>query len=131
MPFTSRRNPFQVLIISAFGLYCIAGLAAYDRVATATIRSFPIPWGMVFLGLSAVACSVALTGTIRGGTVHGILLERAGLTGLAGVSGAYALWGLGNGGWRSLAFCLLLVAIAAAAVWRVVQINAARRQAAP
>jgi hypothetical protein len=129
MPFTSRRNPFQVLIVGAFGLYCIAGLIAYDRVATGTIRAFPVPWGMVFLGLSAMACLVALTGTIRGGTVHGVLLERAGLTGLAGVSGAYALWGLGNGGLRSLAFCLLLLAMAIASTWRVVQINGARQAA--
>lgn len=123
------RNPFQILMIAAFGLYCIAGLIAFDRIATSTLRSFPQPWGMVFLAVAGLACSIALTGTIRSGSVRGVLLERAGLTGLAGVAAAYAVWGLAGNGLRGLAFALMLSAIAIASAWRIAQIEAARRGA--
>lgn len=130
MIMASPRNPFQILMITAFGLYCVASLIAFARVATTTLRTFPVPWAHVFLAASAIACVIALGGTVRAGTVYGVLWERAGLTGLTGLTAAYAVWGLAGNGWRSLAFALFLVAIAVASAWRVVQINAARQQAA-
>lgn len=116
-------------MIAAFGLYCVASLIAFERVATTTLRTFPVPWAHVFLGASAIACVVALGGTIRASTVYGVLWERAGLTGLAGLTACYAVWGLTTSGLRGLAFVLLLSAVAVASAWRVVQINAARKRA--
>ncbi|MFD4196613.1 hypothetical protein [Amycolatopsis thermoflava] len=129
MPLSGVRNPFQVMMIAAFGVYCAAGLVAFEHVATSTLRGYPEPWGHVFLGASFIACSIALTGTIRAKTVRGVLLERAGLTGLAGVTLAYAAWALSGNGVRSLAFVVLLGAMGAASAWRVAQISAARKAA--
>lgn len=125
----STRNPFETLIVAAFGLYCVTGLVAFDSVATTTLRGYPVPFGHVFLAVGLVTCSVALTGIIRAATVKGVLWERAGLTGLAGVGFAYGCWGVGTTGVRALAFCLFLFAMAAAAAWRAVQISRARKVA--
>lgn len=126
---TSTRNPFQTLIVAAFGIYCIAGLAAFNAVATTTLRGYPVPFGHIFLAVGLITCSVAFTGIIRAGTVRGVLWERAGLTGLAGVGFAYACWGIGTTGVRALAFCLLLFAMSGASAWRAVQIARARKVA--
>lgn len=126
---TSTRNPFETLIVAAFGLYCAVALSMFDKVATTTLRGYPPPFGHVFLAIGLVTCSVALTGIIRAATVRGVLLERAGLTGLAGVGFAYACWGIGTTGVRALAFCLFLLAMAIAAAWRAWQISLARKAA--
>lgn len=126
---TSSRNPFETLIVAAFGVYCVVGLIAFNAVATTTLRGYPIPFGHLFLAVGLATCSVALTGIIRAATVRGVLLERAGLTGLAGVGFAYAVWGISGTGVRALAFCLFLAAMSAAAAWRVWQISRARKVA--
>lgn len=126
---TSTRNPFETLIVAAFGLYCGVALVAFDKVATNTLRNYPAPFGHLFLAVGLVTCSVALTGIIRAATVRGVLWERAGLTGLAGVGFAYACWGVGTTGVRALAFCLFLMAMAGASTWRAVQISRARKVA--
>lgn len=126
---TSTRNPFETLIVAAFGLYCIVGLIAFESVATTTLRGYPTPFGHLFLAIGLVTCSVALTGIIRAATVRGVLWERAGLTGLAGVGFAYACWGIGTTGVRALAFCLFLLSMAIAAAWRAWQISRARTAA--
>lgn len=124
---TSTRNPFETLIVAAFGLYSGATLVAFDKVAITTLRAFPSPFGHIFSAIGLVTCSIALTGIIRAATVRGVLWERAGLTGLAGVGFAYACWGISAAGARALAFCLFLLAMAGASTWRAVQISRARK----
>lgn len=122
---TSNRNPFETLLVAFFGLYCAAGLVAFDRVATTVLRGYPEPWGRIFLGLTLITCVVTLVGIARASTAVGVLIERAGLVGLGGVCGAYTIWAFGSTGLRALAFGLLLAALAASAVWRAWQITRA------
>lgn len=121
----AQRSPFEVMLTVAFGLYCAAGLFAFDRVATTVLRGYPEPWGRVFLGLSLITCVVTLVGVVRAHTAFGVLVERVGLVGLAGVCGAYTVWAFGNTGLRGLAFGLLLGALATSSLWRAWQITRA------
>jgi uncharacterized membrane protein len=119
---TSTRNPFEVLLVSAFGIYCAAGLVAFDKVATTVLRAFPEPWARVFLGLALVTCVIVLIGIGRSSVAVGVLLERAGLVGLGAVCAAYTVWAFGNTGVRALGFGLLLGALAASSLLRAWQI---------
>ncbi|WP_290055671.1 hypothetical protein [Amycolatopsis solani] len=125
----AQRSPFEVLLTSAFGLYCAVGLVAFDAVATTTIREFPGPWGRVFFGAALAACGTVLFGIGRAHTALGVLTERAGLVALFGVCGCYSVWAFGNTGRRALAFGLLLLALAGASAWRTWQIGRALRTA--
>lgn len=126
---TSTRNPFEALIVGAFGAYAWAALFFFNQIATATIRAFPVPFGHVFLAAAAVSCVVVMLGFVRAGTATGLLVERAGLIGLAGVTITYAAWGIGASGFRGSAFALQMAAIAVAAFLRSRQINSAKRTA--
>lgn len=128
---TSTRNPFEVFLVAAFGIYCATSLIAFDKVATTVIRGFPQPWGLVFLGAGLVACSITMTGIIRAATMKGVLYERAGLTMLGGITFAYACWALGSTGIRGLAFALMLLALTGSSVWRSLQISRAKKAATP
>jgi hypothetical protein len=125
----TTRNPFELLLVAAFGIYCAASLIAFDKVATTVLRAFPPPWALVFLAAGLVSCSITITGVIRARTMTGVLYERAGLTALAGITFAYACWAIGNTGIRALAFALMLSAIAVSSAWRSVQISRARKTA--
>lgn len=126
---TSARNPFEALIVGAFGVYACATLLFFSQLATTTIRAFPIPFGHVFLAAAAGSCAVVLVGFTRAGTATGLLIERAGLIGLAGVTLTYAAWGIGTSGLRGSAFAVQMAAVAAAAFMRARQINSAKRTA--
>lgn len=121
----AQRSPFEVMLTVAFGLYCVAGLIAFDRVATTVLRSYPEPWARVFLGLCLVTCVVTLVGVARANTAFGVLVERVGLVGLGTVCATYTVWAIGNSGLRGLAFGLLLGALAGSALWRAWQITRA------
>jgi hypothetical protein len=126
---TSTRNPFEALIVSSFGFYACMTLALFNQLATATIRAFPVPFGHVFLAAAALSCAVVLVGFARANTATGLLIERAGLIGLAGVTASYAAWGIGTSGLRGSAFAVQMMAVAAASFLRSRQINAAKRTA--
>lgn len=113
----------------AFGLYALAGIFAFEKVATTVLRGFPPPWGRVFLMLAFVTCVVVLVGVATAHTANGVLIERGGLVGLAGVCAAYSIWAFGNTGIRALGFGLLLGALAVSSAWRAVQITRALRVA--
>lgn len=123
----SQRNPFETLIVGAFGLYCVIGLFLFDQVATSTIRGFPIPYGMVFLFVAAVSCIIVLVGIVLASRAEGVLIERAGLIGLTGLTATYAMWAFGFQGLRGVAFGVMMLAIAFSGAWRAYQISRARR----
>lgn len=126
---TSTRNPFEALIVGAFGVYACATLLFFSQLATTTIRAFPLPFGHVFLAAAAVSCAVVLVGFTRASTATGLLIERAGLIGLVGVTLTYAAWGIGASGLRGSAFAVQMAAVAVAAFMRARQINSAKRTA--
>lgn len=126
---STHRNPFQVAMITAFGVYCLLGAAFFDTVATTTLRAFPTPFGLVFLVLGALMCAVTLAGMTAASRATGVLVEQAGLYGLAGLTLAYACWSLGANGARSVAFAVMLLAFGSASTWRVWQIHQALREA--
>lgn len=125
----AQRSPFEVLMTLAFGIYCVAGLVAFNQFATTTLQAYPEPWARVFLGLALVTCVLTLAGIAHAHTAVGVLIERAGLVGLSGVCATYTIWAFGNSGKRALAFGLLLGAIAASSAWRTWQISRALGQA--
>lgn len=125
----SQRNPFETFIVAAFGIYCVIGLFFFDEVATSTIRGFPIPYGMVFLLVAALSCIVVLTGIIMAQHAEGVLIERAGLFGLTGLTATYAMWAFAFQGSRGTAFGVMMLSIAFSSAWRALQISRARRLA--
>jgi hypothetical protein len=118
------RSPFEVLIVAAFGVYCSAALVAFDVVATNTLRELPTGAAYTFLVAAIIGSVLTITGVVRGDSV-GVLWERAGLMMLSGICAAYAGWAVAVSGARALAFALLLLAVAAASLWRVIQIHRA------
>jgi hypothetical protein len=129
MTTASTRNPFQVFLILAMGIQAIIGSFYFNQAASAALRAFPEPWGRVFLAFTAVTCVVVLVGMSRPNSPEGILIERAGLYGLSGVTIAYALWAIGQSGFRATSFALILGAMGMSGVCRARQITRAYNNA--
>lgn len=123
----SGKNSFQLSILIALTLYGFAGVVAYDKVATTTIRAFPILFAVVFLGLLGFGAGLALYGIYRR-DVRGVVLEQAGLCVVAGLSVAFAVWAVGLNGSRATAFAVMFFAVAAASAGRITEIWHYRRR---
>lgn len=124
----SRVNPFGFLFLMAYGLYCLVALMAFDAVASTTLRSYGHTWSAGLLVASVLGTALAISGMLLS-EPRGLFLERAGLFSVAAPSAVYGALGLMNNGARSLGFCLLLTALAAASAWRIYQISRALKYA--
>jgi hypothetical protein len=117
----NRVNPFEFLFLLAYFLYCVVALAAFNTVATTTLRSYGHGWSAALLFVSVLGTGLALTGMLLR-EPRGLLLERAGLFSVAAPCAVYGVLGLTTNGARSLGFCLLLLALAVSSTWRIFQI---------
>lgn len=118
----SGREPFEVALLTAITLYGIAATIAFDKFGVTTLKSFPEPWGRVFIAAFGAGALVALVGVLLN-SLTGVLVERIGLWLVSGLGIAFALWSLGTVGARALAFVLLVLGVALASVVRLRQIH--------
>jgi hypothetical protein len=119
------RNPFEVLLVGAYGLYCLAAIFVFDNVASTTLRSFGYGYSLILLLSSAMGAAIALIGMFWKDVALGVFLERAGLYSVCVPTGVYAILSLVNGGSRSLGFFLLLMAMSLASAGRIYQLHRA------
>jgi hypothetical protein len=125
----SGRNPFQLSILAACALYGIVALVAYDALASNSIKALGPASGRLFLALLGACALTALAGVIMH-NLTGVFVERAGMIGLSLVCLAFAAVSAVTMGGPATGFVLLMVAISAASVGRLAQIQAGRRRAA-
>lgn len=123
-----ERDPYKFVILTGFGLLSVNSLLRWDESANGILQAFPHPWGKVLLFGIVINCAVSLYGIIRQQTVRGVLYERAGQIGLSGQALIYGIWGFGVFGERASGFGGLLVMLAVAAFWRILQIERRRRR---
>lgn len=124
----SGRNPFQVAILAACTLYGLSALVAYDTLASTSIRALGSGQGHLFLALLGTCSGTALAGVAMH-NLTGVFVERAGMIGLSLVGLAFAAISAITMGGPATGFVLLMVAISAASVGRIGQIQAGRRRA--
>jgi hypothetical protein len=118
----SGRHPHEVALLVACVLLGLAGLVAYGKVATTTIRGLPEPLGyLLYAGLLAGGV-VALAGSFMPG-LAGPLIERIGLASLGLLCVAYAVAVLAFFPTRGLSFAVFMLAFTAANVFRMRQIS--------
>lgn len=125
----SGRNPFQVAILAACALYGVIALVAYDELASTSVKALGPASGHLFLASLGACAGTALTG-VSMHSVIGVFVERAGMIGMSLVCFAFAAVSALTVGGPATGFVLLMVAISAASVGRIVQIQAGRRRAA-
>lgn len=123
------RNPFEILMVGAYGLYSLAAIVAFGSVASNTLRQFGYGGSLVLLIASVVGAIVTLIGVSSGNKAQGVLLERAGLYSIAGPTAVYAIISVVNGGSRSTGFFLMLMALALASAFRIRQLQRAEKLA--
>jgi hypothetical protein len=121
-----ERDPFKTLILGMCFCYAPVALIWFNRIAGGTLRSFPHPFGHLFLVGLFFTTGMSLYGVVRQQSVRGVLWERAGMWGLAPLFFTYGLWAVSALGVTASGFASLLIALGLAAIVRVSQIN--RRQ---
>jgi len=120
---SSARTPYQVFILGVFFVYGMASLFLYSRIATASLKAFPEPWGRAFVAGLTLGAALVLWAALRN-DVHTIVrFERTGHVILAGFFSVYASWSIGTVGMAGTAFWLTLLGLAGASVWRFLQIR--------
>lgn len=122
----SGREPFEVSLMSVCLAYGLVALIFYNKMAATSLRLYPAPGGMIFLGLLAIGAAVTLYGLFGPGwrTVHGVHIERAGLVMLTGLCASYAVWTPFSVGARGTGLLLFLgIAVAIPGGWRLWQIH--------
>lgn len=122
-----ERDPYKFVMLAGFGLLSFNSLVRWDNASNGVLQAFPHPWGQILLVSIAFFCVVSLYGIIRQHTVRGVLYERAGQIGLIGQALVYGVWGFAVYGERASNFAGLLVMLAIAALWRLLQIERRRR----
>lgn len=121
-PIRSGREPFEIALLAAVTLYGIAATIFFDAVSVTTLRSFPVPWGRVFIAAFGLGSGIALWGAVQA-SITGILVEKAGLWLVAGLGSAFAIWSFGVNGIKALAFVILVLGVAGASAARLRQIH--------
>lgn len=87
-----ERDPYKVMFLVICCLFSLYALVRFNAAAGTTLRSFPKPFGYIFLVVLGSSSGLSLFGIIRNRTVHGILLERAGQIGVGVLFLTYGAW---------------------------------------
>lgn len=122
-PFRTARQPHQVYILGVFLLYGLASLPLYQRIATVSVKDFPEPWGRLLIAGLAVGSALVLFAAWRN-TPHAVTrYERAGHCLLIVLFAFYGGWSMLRNGLSSTAFWGVLIGLAGASVWRLLQVR--------
>ena len=125
-PIRSGREPFEIALLTAVTLYGIAATIFFDKVSVTTLKSFPEPWGHIFIAAFGLGSGVALWGAIQA-SITGVLVEKVGLWFVSGLGSAFAIWSFGVNGIKALAFVILVLGVAAASTARLRQISVSNK----
>lgn len=118
----SGRSPFELFMLAACVLSGIAGLLESKTWSTSITNTLPA-WQVVAWYSGILVCgAVSFGGAVTRG-VTSLLVERFGLSMLAGWTLLYSVVVIMQAGVRGLFVALLVAAFAAASVARVVQIT--------
>lgn len=124
-----ERDPFKVFVLGVSAIYSPVGFFGFNHYAGGALHSFPRPMGQVFLAWLFVSSTTALCGIMWQRSVRGVLWERAGLYGVAGLFVTYGVWAGSVYGGPAFGFASLLIALGMAAMVRIRQINRRRQRA--
>jgi hypothetical protein len=117
------KSPHEVALLLACVLLGGVSVIAFDRVASASARALPIPWGLVMYAGLVVTALVALIGVFSRGVV-GALTERIGLWSSTAWCLGYGVIIVANSGARGILFGGFMLSVAIAHVVRARQISA-------
>lgn len=85
------RHPHEIAVIVASLAVGIVGTYQPEVISRPITLIFPWPWSMAYWCLMVLFGAVALFGVLRTKRIDGLLVERAGLTGLAFLYVSYVL----------------------------------------
>jgi hypothetical protein len=122
-----ERDPFKVGLLGASALSSPVMFWRFDWLSSGTLRSFPAPFGRLFLLWLFVSSVTALYGIVRQRTVRGVLWERAGMYGVGFLFLTYGVWAWVVFGGPATGFASLLIMVGVAAIVRIRQINRRRK----
>lgn len=115
------RHPHEVALLAVCVVYGAFGLAAYDKVATATMQNLGWIAGHVFFISVLTGSLVALLGIFWPFSgVKGPLVEQGGLLILSAFWLGYGIAVVYNAGLRGIGFALVVGGFAAANIYRAV-----------
>ncbi len=122
--------PYKVCILTETVVFSALILAFFDRLTGSTLRSFPAPWGHVFVAGLTLTAALSLYGIARQHTARGVLYERAGQIGFGILLLVYAIWTATLFGTPAFTFVGMLLSRGIAAILTVIKIDVLRRKAA-
>lgn len=127
----SPRQPDTVLLFSGFVLYGLAALAAFDRLGTRTLKSFPDPWGYFFVAALTIGAGLVLLAAWIDSVGAVVRFEWSGRLLLFVICAIYAAWNVKLTGLVSSAvsFTVVLSSLSASSAVRFVHIQRFRRAA--
>lgn len=123
------REPYKLTVMSWFLIYGVMSVFAYDRVASAAIRNFPVPWGRAFLVLIGICSAAVIASAIRDTIYTALRWELPALIILNMAFLIYAIWSYQISGERGVVLSGTLLFLAPAGMARMVQILVFRARA--
>lgn len=122
--------PYKVCILAETALFSVFIFFFFDRLTGSTLKSFPTPWGHVFVAGLTLTAVLSLYGIARQHTARGVLYERAGQIGFGILLLVYAIWTAALFGTPAFTFVGMLLSRGIAAILTVIKIDVLRRKAA-
>lgn len=109
------RHPHEAALLVVCVLSGVAGLLAFERIASPTVRTLPVVVAYMWFATMAVGGLITLTGLFLPlSGIKGPLVERSGLLILAAIWYGYGLVVLASAGLQGLVFCLVVSGFATA-----------------
>jgi hypothetical protein len=113
------RQPHETALVFACLLGGVAGMLAFEQVASRTVQALPVGMAYAWYALMAIGGAITLAGLFfpfKG--IKGLLVERSGLYILAGIWYGFGLYLMVTAGLPGLIFFLVIGAFATANVIR-------------
>jgi len=118
------KQPHEIWWLSVLLLWGTFGVFAFGQVASASVRSLPIPWGHVLYAGLAIWSLIALVGIYwRKNNPLGAIIEQVGLGGQSLYGVTYAIIILGVAGKPGAGFGILMAGLSVANLVRIWQIQ--------
>ncbi len=116
------REPFKLTMMGWFLLYGIMAVFRYDQIASAAVRSFPVPWGKAFLLLIGVCAAAVVYAAARDTISAALRWEMPALIVLTMSFLVYACWSYALSGSKGLVLSGTLLFLSPACWIRLAQI---------
>lgn len=123
------REPYKLTVMTWFLIYGVMSVFAYDRIASAAVRAFPVPWGRAFLLLIGVCSAAVIAAAVRDTVYTALRWELPALIVLNMLFLIYAGWSFVISGEHGVVFSGWLLFLAPAGMARMMQILVFRARA--